>query len=199
MKKTVVIFVILLTGLLSACAGAEFRHSARFEHRQFDGGKKVAIEVVFLDLEKNEILPIDCKGLETIPQFVGMSSIVKKEMERQLGQGGTIVVSQYPNAVWVIREELKKQLEAKGFNVVKEGVPDVFRLKIFGAQSGLANRFIGIIADGMLGQKAVISYDAGALYRISSSSQEEIIRDKIVPSLVRVVNDAFNSGLAKSL
>ena len=92
------------------------------------------------------------------------------------------------------------QLVEKGFAVMKEGAPNVFRIKVYGAQKGgpvSYTRFTGIVVDGVAATgKTVFTYDAGVLYEsLSNRRQEELIRDKIAPSLVNIINAAFDRTL----
>ena len=162
--------------------------------------KRVALEVVFVDLEKNEVMPLPEGKLETIRQHMDANQALKDEIASRLQKGEQVSIGQYGESLLILREELRRQLVEKGFAVMKEGAPNVFRIKVYGAQKGgpvSYTRFTGIVVDGVAATgKTVFTYDAGVLYEsLSNRRQEELIRDKIAPSLVNIINAAFDRTL----
>lgn len=210
MKKVVLSAVFLAVIGLLAGAGVSYAEPRQFlasggydpHEIIFTQAKRVAIGVIiFTDLVKNEILPMDETRLATatIQQHMAATMTLKESLAARLQTGEAVTVSQYAEPALVLKEELRRQLSGKGFTIVKEGTPNVLRLKIYGARKGSAtdiNRFIGVVAEltDLLGQKAAIAYDAGAMYSTISSSQDEVL-EKIAASLAGIINDAFTLKL----
>jgi len=164
--------------------------------------KRVSLEVIFTDLEKNEVNPLPDGRLLTIKEHMDANQALKDEIVSRLQKGEQVSIGQYGESLLILREELRRQFVEKGFAVVKEGTPNVFRIKVYGAQKGGSVsyvRFTGIVVDGVSAAgKKVFTYDAGVLYEsLSNRRQEELIKDKIAPSLVNILGAAFNRMLIK--